>query len=433
MSIDKIVNVTVDRQTRAPSQQGFGTPLIVAYHEQWLDRVREYAEVDELVDDGFATTSAVYKLFSAAKAQDPSPLTIKVGRRENAFTQIVHLLPRSTAVGFEHSIAIDGTACTYEVETGDAVADIVAGLVTAINAASLGVTATNGTTHVVCASNDDGVVHTYEAKRGLDLLDATLDPGLADDLNAINAEDGDWYGILLDSNSSAQITTLATWTESKLALGLVQSADWNVKDAGESGDVATAMVSSAYARTSGLYCSTIGVPAAAAWMGKELPRNPGQSTWAFKTLATVPVDKLTDGEKNAINGKKWSHYTRVGGVNITYESKTPAGEFIDIVIGIDFSTARIKEAVFGLLVNNPKVPQTDTGIEMIRGAVLSVLKQCSSSDYPIFDPESIEVTVPKIGDVPVADRANRVLPSVRYSARLQGAFHGVQVRGSVFV
>jgi hypothetical protein len=154
---------------------------------------------------------------------------------------------------------------------------------------------------------------------------------------------------------------------------------------------------------------------------------------AHKTLSGITVDALTGGEKAAILAKNWSHYTMVGGIGVTFEAKTPAGEYADIVRDIDFSTARIKEALFAMLTSNPKVPFTDTGAQMVRGTVHGVLKLCSSDDHPIFEPSSIEVTVPNVADVPQADRANRLLPSVRYSATLQGAIHKIRVIGHVSV
>jgi hypothetical protein len=433
--LDHIIEATVNRQTRAPTQKGFGTPLLIAYHELYGDLLREYGELSELTDEGFSADSSVYRMAAALKSQDTSPKTFWVGRRKTAFTQVVHLIPRNTTVGFVHSITIDDIEYTYEVQPSDTVALIVDGLLSEIAAAD-DVTATDGTTHAICTSDTEGAIHKYKAKKGLDLYDATANPGgFAQDLADIAADnpEADWYGVLLDCNSEAQITPFATWLETNLALGLVQSADWDVKDAGQSGDIATAMRTAAWKRTSGIYCGQIGMYSAAGWMGGLLPRNPGRATWAHKTITGIDTDALSTGQRTAIEDKNWSHYTRTGGLNVTFESKTPAGEFIDIIQGVDFSTARIKEALFGQLANNEKIPQTEAGITSVRGTVLSVLKQCSGADFPIYDPTTITTEVPKIDEIPTADRANRILPNIRYSARLQGAFHRFKVIGNVYV
>jgi hypothetical protein len=440
MALDTIVNVTVTRDTRAPTQAGFGTPLLVAYHTAWADRARAYTDPDDMLDDGFANSDAAYKMATTLKAQNPSVERFVVGRRSRAFTQVIHWIPRNVTVGFVHSLTINGTAYTYTVDTDDDVADIVAGMATATSGAADVTTAGAGTpvTHMTITADDAGELHSVSTKRGADLFDATADPDLEDDLDDIRAETDasqslSWYGILIDSNSAAEIAVAAAWAESRTAQVFVQSADWDIKDATETDDVASTMQTASYARSAGLYHDQVGTYAAAAMMSLHLTFQPGIATMAHKTLAGVPSVNLTGGEKAAIEAKNWSHYTDVGTQGNLFEGKTPAGEFVDIVRDIDFSTARIQETVFGTLAGVPKVPYTDGGAEQIRAAVLSVLRLCSSPDHPIFDPESIVVTVPKVLDVPSADRANRVLPNVTYEARLQGAIHKVRVRGSVFV
>lgn len=430
--MDDIVKVTVTRETRAPSQRGFGVPLIVAYTDKFSARVLEVSDHTELLDAGFSADSFLYRAVATMKAQTPSPDRIKIGRRSSAFTQVVHLIPTVVDEGHEYVVTVDGASYKYTVASGDTVEDIVDELVAAM-AAAPGLTVTDADTHAVVTSDASGIVHSFRAGDGLDLFDATSDPGLASDLAAIRAADDDWYGLLIDSNSKAEISALGVFAESEMVLALAQSADWNVKDPNEEDDVASTMQLASLTRTGGLYHGQIGSHAAAAWMAKELPKNPGTSTWAHKTLALVDPDKLTSGERSAIQKKNWSHYTRVGGQNIAFEGKTPAGEFLDIMHQVDFSTARIQEAVFGTLTGNDKIPQTDAGIMMVRGAVLTTLKLCSSASYPIFDPESLSVRELTMADVPQPDRANRILRGVRYSARLTGAFHRVVIDGTVYV
>lgn len=439
-ALDTIVSVTITRETRTPSQRGFGIPLIVAQHDAWADRVRGYADKDEMLEDGFTGDDFVVGMVSAMKAQSPSPDEIRIGRRANMVQQVVHLIPRISDAGYEYEVAIDGATYTYEVGGTEGLTGVVDGLVTAL-AGVTGLTVADGTTWAI-VTGATGAIHQYVAKRGLDMYDATGASGLSADLDAIAAEDdlnpsGPAYGWLIDTNCEAAIDVLDAFLESRIALGVVQSADWDVKDAGETGDIATDMVGEAITRTGGIYHSQIGAHAAAAWMGKELPKNPGQSTWAHKTLATVAADSLSSGERNAINGKRWSWYSPVGGTNITFEGKTPAGEFLDLVHQTDFVTARVKEAVFGAFINNDRIPQTDAGIETVLSTVRGVLKQCEDTgpgaSFPIFAPGTIVVDPLTMDDIATADRANRVLRGVRFQARFSGAFHKAVINGRVYV
>jgi hypothetical protein len=46
---------------------------------------------------------------------------------------------------------------------------------------------------------------------------------------------------------------------------------------------------------------------------------------------------------------------------------------------------------------------------------------------------AIEVSAPDVADVSTTDRANRILPDVTFSCRLAGAFHFVEIAGTVSV
>ncbi len=448
--LDTIVSVTITRETRAPSQRGFGIPLIVGFHTAWADRVRSYADSGEMRDDGFTSgctgATALLAMVDAMTAQTPSPDEIRIGRCATGFQQTVHVIPRISTAGHEYSLAIDGATFTYDVGGTEGLTGIVDAIVAGISGATgfEDLTVTDGTTWAVI-QGATGDLHSFVTSRGLDLYDATGASGLtgaSGDLQAIADEDelnqaGQAYGWLLDCNSEARIDALDTFLESRIALGAVQSADWDVKDSGETGDIATDMVTEAVERTVGIYHSQIGTPIAAAWMAKELPKNPGKSTWAHKTLATIPADSLSSGERSAINGKKWSWYSRVGGVNVTFEGATPAGEFIDLIHQTDFVTARVKEAVFGVFVNNDKVPQTDAGIESVLSAVRGVLRQCEDTgpgaDYPIFAPGTIVVDPLTMDDIVDADRVLRILRGIKFQARFTGAFHRAVINGRVYV
>ena len=439
MDLDIIVPVTVTRETRAPSQRGFATPIIAACHNKWSGRVRTYSDEDELLEDGWTVNDWVYQLARAMKSQTPSPAQFQIGRRANAFTQVIHLIPRVLTVGHVTAVTFDGVTYSYTVQNDDDTDDVVDGLVAAMSAV-VGATVTDGTTHAVVTSTASGVVHSFVAGDGLDLFDATADPGLAADLVAIKASPAfSSYGWLLDSNSRAEIVKLYEFVEANIALGLVQSADWNVKDGGQTDDIASAMKTAAITRTGGIYHSQIGTPMAAAWMAKEICKNPGQSTWAHKTVAGPPGDALSSSQQAAILAKRWSHYTLTGDRNITFEGQMPAGEFLDVIHQIDFSTTRVQEAVFGGLTENDKIPQTDAGIEMVKGWVLTALLACSTDpvvgggDFPIFDRTTVVVTAPKIEETTQPDRASRILRSVKYRARMTGAYHRVVVSGTVYV
>ena len=437
MSLADIVSVTITAQTTTVSRAGFGIPLIAAFHTNFGNRVREYADVAGALVDGFLVTDPAMRAAAKILSQNPKPTSFKVGRRASAPTQIVELTPTDTTEGLVVSLNVvspDGTVTAVSFTNGAAetVATISAALLALIDAI-VGVTATGGITEVTCTADAAGDLFDYQQLTGgLDVQDVTVDPGLTADLTAIRLEDGDWYGLVLDSTSEAEILAAAAWAETETLLFGANSADAGVKDSVVIDDVASDLQTSAFARTFLLWSGSVLSYAAAAWLGKQLPTDPGTTTWAFKTLAGVAVDALNTNEVSAIEGKDANHYTRVAGVNITRPGQTSANEFIDITRYIDFLKARLQENIFALLVNLPKLPYTDSSVDLVRSEILAQLQRGIAAGAIAATPAPT-VTAPAVEDIASANRAARLLPDVKFSAQLAGAIHAVDVDGILTV
>src|SRR5690606_7399720 len=103
--------------------------------------------------------------------------------------------------------------------------------------------------------------------------------------------------------------------------------------------------------------------------------------------------------------KNVNFYRTVAGVNITDPGKQVGGEWTDIILTQRWLTARIQEAVFGLLVRNKKVPMTAAGVAMIEAAIRSVLNQAVTNGA-ISPAPAYTVTSPNI--VTVSTNVNSV-------------------------
>lgn len=169
-----------------------------------------------------------------------------------------------------------------------------------------------------------------------------------------------------------------------------------------------------------------------AWFGRVLPLEPGSETWKFKTLATISYSNLSTTQSQNARNKKANTYEFIGGRGITREGTVSAGEFIDIIRGVDWLTARIQEFVYSVLVNNNKVPYTNAGIAVIQAEVKRALQLGIDNNFLSSDPEP-EVTVPDAASVPPTDKANRILRNVQFNATLAGAIHAVEIQGIVTV
>lgn len=279
-----------------------------------------------------------------------------------------------------------------------------------------------------CTTSNAGVLN-------LGIKDASADPGIATDLAAIFAADSDWYGLLLDSQSYAEVATASTgaaaWVESNKKLLSVQSADVLGLSSASIADIFYVLKAAGYARTAVIYTPGLYTEwHAAAWMGDRLPGDPGSDTWAFRTLAGVSSYSLTDTQRAALEAKNGNHYLTAGGNAITFPGKTASGEWIDVTRFVDWLRARIREDVFAVLLNNEKVPFTDAGIALVVAAIRAVLEAGVrvggiSTDVPFT------ITAPRASAVSSVDRAARNLTGVEFNARLAGAIHAVDIDGNV--
>ena len=358
---------------------------------------------------------------------------------KSTMTKTVHLVPTDTTSGLNYAGTLGGQAYTYVVQPADTVALIVDGLVADLNGIVTGVTCTDSTTHAVL-TGPASVIATFTGIDELTVTDPGTTPTLTDDLEAIIAEDNNWFGLLLDSNSRDEILLAAEWTEAQKKIFCAESSDWDIRDADEDDDIASELKSRAYMNTFGIYNLEVGEWAAVAWLGHLLTYAPGSATGAYKTLRGVTTDNLTTSEKAAIEGKYWSHFTVIGGKNVTFEGKVGDGDFIDITIGLHWLHARIQERVFAALSTPDKLDYTDAGIDAIAGEIRAVLKQACERPYRFLDrgDGSAEnpgpsVSVPKLVDIDPADRAARLVPDISFDGRVVGAIHKARIAGTVSV
>ena len=262
---------------------------------------------------------------------------------------------------------------------------------------------------------------------------------LADELDAVEEFDADWYCLLIETAVQADILAAAAWIEAKRKIFIAKSSDAGCFDPAITTDVLSLLKAANYDRTATIVKKN-GVTdyPDAAWAGALLPTDPGSVTWKFKTLAGVTVDVLTPNEKLAVlrneagTGKNGNTYTRVGGVNITEEGNMASGEFIDVMRGVDFIHARIQERIYFQLVNLPKVPYTNAGVNIVVNEINAVMQTAIAQGILRDDPAPT-VTAPDVQDIDPIDRANRVLPDVKFEAQLAGAIHKVRILGVVTV
>jgi hypothetical protein len=147
---------------------------------------------------------------------------------------------------------------------------------------------------------------------------------------------------------------------------------------------------------------------------------------------------LSEAEITQLKNESVKYYIEMGGRNVMLDGVTASGEYIDIVIFVDWVTARITERVFALLANSPKLPYSDTSVNLVCGEILAVLQDgVNAGGLLAGDPDNDipapTATGPKVADVDPVDRAARRLPDIEFSARLAGAIHVVSISGKLSI
>lgn len=147
MSADVPIEEVIDSQISIsdffPTQAGFGTPLVLAFHDRTVERVSTWTDPDT-VAEMFGELHPVTIIARAAFAQG-GLTSLKVGRREGAPSQSIRLTPIRTSLGFVYQVKIGTHLVEVTVPTAATVGTICDQLVAAINGAPF-------------AADDDGVV-----------------------------------------------------------------------------------------------------------------------------------------------------------------------------------------------------------------------------------------------------------------------------------
>lgn len=236
-----------------------------------------------------------------------------------------------------------------------------------------------------------------------------------------------WYGLALvgaESGDYGEVAELVETTEKIFAFSTQEPG--------------VPMVNRNYMRTFGIY-SEKNRHAHIAWMAKAFSFDPGSETWAFKGLAGVEPSAPGPAVVRELKSMNLGYYVTCAGKDITQGGKTLGGEWIDVIRFRDWLKNRMQVRIYRLFVKNPKIPYTDAGITLVENQMDAVLKEgqkaggIADTEYdadenPVY---GYTVTVPRAASLTAEQRAKRILPGCRFTARLSGAIHAVELKGNL--
>jgi len=447
MALEDIVNVQITRQTTAVSRAGFGTVLVLGPNLNLsTSRVQYYGASGALssLADALAggTDAPEYLAVQTLLSQSPRPTQVAVGIV--AGTKVI-LDDGGTYTAGNYKVKVNGNQIDEAFDTDkDTTLGNVATAIQALTEVSTAVysagahtiTITPATGYTLEVTDIDltGITGTMTAE----LTTGTDTEDWDDALGEILNESGDWYGVVACTRTQADVQDVATWVEANEKIFGTASSDTNIIDQAKGVDttsIAAYLDDNNLARSWAEYSAVADGSATDPWpeagtFGLFVTQTPGSYTVMFKTKSGVTVDTLTDTQIKNATDKNANVFHEVGGVDMVQAGTVGEGEYIDVIVFVDWLKARITEDVFANLINLPKVPYTDNGIAVIGDAVQARL-QIGVDNGGLADDPAPVVSVPKAADVPAGDKAARTLNNVTFTGTLAGAIHATNITGTV--
>lgn len=265
---------------------------------------------------------------------------------------------------------------------------------------------------------------------------------IANDIAAIVAENNSWYACMLASPNDADITALAPVIETMRKIFVTSTSTAAVAQSGSSDFVST-LKAQKLKRTAIIFTANANGITEAGWLGAVLPLTPGSVNWAYQTLAGVTPDVLTASQSATLfgvplanlAGKNVNTYTEALSQPVMLMGQMVGGDFIDVVVGIDWLKSRLVSNVFAVFVSANKIPYTDAGATMLMLPVSTTLREGATNG--LLDGEDtvlpIRVSADPVSSVSRNQRAARIAPTIRFQARLAGAYNSVGISGNISV
>jgi hypothetical protein len=274
------------------------------------------------------------------------------------------------------------------------------------------------------------------------------DPGVAADLDAIQAANSDWYQVHSLFNSKAIVLAIAAWVEANTGSDddphphyyeaeTNNSLSMTAAVGGGGNDIGDAIKSLACTRTRVSYYPKPQRMLTARATGRLYPLPPGQVDAVYKQLAGIePLERsitsYTDTHKANLKAKRMSGYHLEKGVAVTFGGMMASGEWWDVLRSLDAVTDQLAVELLRIRLNNDILPMTDGGIASLESGMRTVVG--SNTVIPgirekaiIADTPAPRYTIPRATEISAANRTARRASPLSCAFRLAGSINGVDV------
>lgn len=447
MALQDIAKATITTSSVSVGRAGFSTLLILGQHARFLDRFKIYGgstPLDDMITDGFTTDDAEYSAAVIAFSQlYKRPATVLIGRRAVAGADAQDSTVTITAAvdGYTYKLGLGYDFVEYVAGAADTITTIRDALLALVYSTWPFTAATSSTDAIAFTGKWIGVDFTFRIS-GANMSTAVVQAAVAptesvdDALAAIKADGATFYGLAATSNLTADVAALVAYAEPRGYLYSWRTDSADVADAGITNDPASTFKAAARFQTYGIWSF-------APWEFPDVSLTAGRlavnldqtaTTWELMTLPgvrTSPDNVLTTTMKAALKGKNVLWYEEAGGQPVVRNTKVASGEWIDVVVGIAWLTARIQENAFAIMkgatLAASKLDYTNQGgVAVLETSLRRDLQRAVDTG---FIRDGYTITPPDVDTLTSAERATRELPAIQFQANIKGAIHVANFTG----
>ncbi|EIL88530.1 hypothetical protein UU9_12303 [Rhodanobacter fulvus Jip2] len=479
LSVSSVVNVTVSLSPTAAAERNFGSILILGSSGivTTAERLRAYTNLDDIAVD-FGTTAPEYKAAALFFAQSPQPSLAYLGEWAQSATSasirggVLTLAdqaigPFQAITSGTLSLSINGTVknlTALDFSDDDNLNAVAGTLTTALtsagtvtwNAAAARfeiVSATTGITSTITAAADGAVASLLkmQASQAEAPVAGVAAETLVDAVADLADKSSDWYGLVVaaagvDDDDVLAVAAFIEGVGTSRVYG-VTSQDAQELVTGQTTSLGYRLAQLKYQRTFWQYSSSNPYAAASAF-GRAFTVNFDGSnttiTLKFKQEPGVVAEDISASQAAAINANHGNVFVKYNNATAILQQGVVAnGYYFDEVHGLAWLQNAVQTAVYNLLYTNPKIPQTDAGVNQLVTTINRTLDQSVTNGLvapgvwnaagfgSLSQGDTLStgfyVYAPKIATQSQADREARKAPPIQIALKLAGAVHSADV------
>lgn len=260
-----------------------------------------------------------------------------------------------------------------------------------------------------------------------------VDGDYTDAINDLTAAYNQWEFLITDATDEDAILEVAGLIEASEKFHVLFTNEAGVLTSGTT-DIASQIKALGYERTLMMFNeNTNSTVPAAGWAGRFAGKQLGSTLWIYKPVVGILTSNLSTTQETNLKAKNVNWYANVDGNSMMFgDNKVAGGEYIDVMLGVQWVITRMRERVFGAVTTYDKLNMDTGGVAVVEAAVRAVCQE--AVDIGIFTKDvPITIIVPNVLNWSSAQRATRNLSGITFKAQLAGAIQYVDgIEGTVY-